>query len=69
MTTALPCRALRLAPAWEGSKPQHMEEGESSSGPSLKCRQTPSLPSISPKLAEGTESRTAAETEKKVTGL
>lgn len=27
MTTAQPCRAPWLAPAWEGSKPQHVEEG------------------------------------------
>lgn len=27
MTTAQPCRAPRLGPAWEGSKPQHVEEG------------------------------------------
>lgn len=27
MTTAQPCRAPWLGPAWEGSKPQHVEEG------------------------------------------
>ena len=40
-----------------------------SPSPSQKFRRAPSLPSILPKPARGTASRTVTETEKKLTGF
>lgn len=38
MTTAQPCRAPRLGPAWEGSKPQHVEEGHGTEAGGVQLR-------------------------------
>lgn len=38
MTTAQPCRAPRLGPAREGSKPQHVEEGHGTEAGGVQLR-------------------------------